>query len=256
MAPSDRTSNVRDIATAWQPQRPGRRSPKDVVNALIEPDWGGARVVAALTADGATLHRDGQRLRVPAVLEQELAAAFTAVDAVVEGHLTPKALEDGSGHETPMPRVERPPLFIPRGLFGRGRRAAQDDPYILARDQQAREDAALAEVLDAMRDGEDHAFVATDLLHLDGTDCRDLPLAERKRLLDTLLTPSSLVRVTPYVKPAAQRMLMTWGEQGFAEVHWRAANSRYTQGAENPDWVVSHPPGRQQAPSGGPLSRG
>ena len=36
----------------------------------------------------------------------------------------------------------------------------------------------------------------------------------------------------------------------------RAANSRYTQGAENPDWVVSHPPGRQQAPSGGPLSRG
>ncbi len=62
---------------------------------------------------------------------------------------------------------------------------------------------ARAEILDALADGEDHAFVAIDLLWLDGEPLDDVPLLERKRLLDTVLAQSRLVRVTPFVRPAA-----------------------------------------------------
>lgn len=248
--PTSASTSAAAFAAAWQPQRPGRRPTSDVRDPIVEPDWGGARVVAALTTSAASLHRDGDRLVVPADLVTALVAAFTGMEAVVEGHLTQKALEDGTGAMPAMPKVERAPIFIPRGIFGRGSKV-KDEPFVHARDQQAREDARLPEVLDAMRDGDTHAFVATDLLYLDGTPLLDVPLLERKRLLDGLLVPSELVRITPFVKPAsARRTMMTWGQQGFAELFWRAANSRYTPGAENPEWAVARPPGENAPPAG------
>ena len=39
----------REIAAAWEPQLPGRRATRDIPDAIVEPHWGGARVVAALT---------------------------------------------------------------------------------------------------------------------------------------------------------------------------------------------------------------
>jgi hypothetical protein len=44
------------------------------------------------------------------------------------------------------------------------------------------------------------------------------------------------------VKASAFMTLVTWGTLGFGELHYRAANSRYLAGRENPDWAVSRPP--------------
>jgi hypothetical protein len=71
----------------------------------------------------------------------------------------------------------------------------------------------------------------------------DVPLLERKRLLDTVLRPSRLVRVTPFVRPAsAPQTLITWATLGFSDLSWRAANSRYLAGRENPGWAVAAAP--------------
>lgn len=240
-----------EIAAAWRPQRPGKEPLKRIIDPLVEPDWGGARVAAALTADEAALYREGTRLRVPTELAAALITAFDAVDAVIEGHLTTKPFEDGAGAQPALPTVERPPLLVPR-VF---RKNVKDDPYVRARDRDQRAAAIEPRIIDAMERGDRHAFVATDLLWLDGTSLVDIPLAERKRLLDGILSPSVLVRVTPYVKPSAKLTLVTWGQLGFTELSYRAANSRYTAGAENVDWTMGRPPEGPQGPSKGPVSK-
>ncbi len=240
-----------DLAAAWRPQRPGRRATRDIPDALVEPDWGGIRVVAALAEDGVVFVRAGESIPVPAELPAALVDAFRAVDALVEGHLTTVALHSGEGVLPPSMEVERPPILIPRLV----RPSVKDDPFVRARDFEAREDAAAEPVVAALGRGERHAFVATDLLRLDGTDLADVPLLERKRLLDGVIDPSFLVRVSPYVKPSAILTLVTWGSQGFGELHWRAANGRYRAGEENEDCAVARPPdgphGQMKAPTKG-----
>jgi ATP-dependent DNA ligase len=143
-------------------------------------------------------------------------------------------------------------MLIPRGLFKR----PKNDPYIKAREAEQREAALVASVLDAIASGQPHAFIATDLLWLDGTPLFEVPLLERKRLLEGVLEPSQLVRITPFVRPSAKPTLVTWGAQGFAELSYRAANSHYTAGAANPDWVQCPPPIGAPGGSRGPTSPG
>ncbi len=123
-----------------------------------------------------------------------------------------------------------------------------------ARDHESRAAATLPGVLEALERGERHAFVATDLLWLDGESLVDVPLLERKRHLETILEPSYLVRVTPFVKPSAIITLVTWGTLGFRELTYRATNARYMAGRENPDRAVMRPPEGPLGASRGPVS--
>ncbi len=242
---------VLDLAIAWRPQRPGTRAVKDITDALVEPEWGGLRVVAALTEHRAVLVHDGAEVPVPDELPAELVAAFSAVDALVEGYLTTAALQSGEGAAPAQQRVERPPFLIPRAV----RKSVKDDPYVRARDYEAHAQKFAPVVLELLERGERHAFVASDLLWLDGLPLDDVPLLERKRLLDGVLEPSFLVRVTPQIKPTAILTLVTWGTLGFGELHYRAANSRYRAGLENPDWAVGRPPEGPMGPPRAPIKR-
>jgi hypothetical protein len=246
--PMDDHEAVLELATAWRPQRPGRRSVRDIPDALVEPDWVGARVVAALTPTRATIVHEGEPIEVPEDLIQALLDGFSAYGAIVEGTLTTQALRSGQGPGPSMTKVERPPILVPKFV----RQDVQDDPYVRARDHESRQASIEPAILDALEHGERHAFVATDLLWLDDTPLNDVPLLERKRLLEAVLEPSFLVRISPYVKPSAQLTLVTWGNLGFRELHYRAANSWYTAGEENPDTAVSRPPegpGSRAAPA-------
>ena len=100
-----------------------------------------------------------------------MVAAFGAVDALIEGSLTTMALKSGEGALPSMPGVERPPLLIPRSVRGN----VKDDPFVRARDHDKREAARAPQILDALERGERHAFVATDLLYLDGRRCGTFP---------------------------------------------------------------------------------
>lgn len=233
----------RDVAAAWIPQRPGRRAARDIPDAIVEPEWGGMRAVAALTVDEASLYRDGGEVPAPDELLHALLDAFRALEAVVEGHVTTTALRGSEGAYPQMPRAERPPILVPRSL----RKNVKDDPYVHAREYEqaaARLEPLVREALEA---GERHAFVATDLLWLDGESLLDIPLLERRRLLDGVLDESYLVRRSAFVKPSAVVTLVTWGGLGFADLSYRAANSRYRPGEENPDWSVARAP---DAPTG------
>lgn len=239
-----------DLAAAWRPQRPGREPLKTITDALVEPDWNGLRVLCALSVDAAVFIHEGEAIAVPAELPPAMVDAFDGLDALVEGTLTTKALESGEGILPPMPGVERPPILVPRVA----RRSVQDDPFVRARDHEAREDAIAGPVLAKLARGERHVFVATDLLWLDGTPLDDVPLLERKRLLDGVLDASYLVRVTPIVKPSAILTLVTWGTLGFRELHYRAANSRYLPGRENPECAVTRPPDGPHGPAKSPVA--
>ena len=227
------TTDPRVVAAEWRPQYPGRRHAKDIVDPIIEPDWAGLRVVAAVERGHAEIYRYGDRIDVPASLEEALGYAFEAVDGVVEGHLTKQAFDTGVGVAPAMDAVARPVFSLPRFL-----RRDTRDPYVIGRRHQAEEESRALQFLEALADGEDHAFVATDVIWLDGQSLLGVPLQERKRQLDTVLAQSRLIRVTPFARPGGSRFAATWGTLGFEHIFWRAANSRYTAGEENPDWVV------------------
>ena len=171
---------------------------------------------------------------------------------MVEGNVTTAALRSSEGAFTEAPKVERPPILVPR-VF---RSSVKDDPYVHSRDHEAAMEQAAPVTLEALAQGEKHAFVATDLLWLDGQPLDDVPLLERKRLLEAVLTESFLVRVSAFVRPSAVMTLVSWGSLGFKELSYRASNSRYIAGGVNDDWaIVRAPDTPTRAPTPAPPTR-
>lgn len=234
---SDRLT-AHDVAAAWRPERPGAQWAHDVPDPIVEPEWGGVRVAVALAPDGAVVFREGAPLTVPDQLAVALVEGFTALEAVAEGRLTQSPLQSDEGAAPPAPTMERPALLVPRFLRRRGRVDLGPDPH--EREAQAVDrDAATLEELEG---GAPHAFVATDLLHLDGQALHDLPLLERKRLLAAVLVESDLLRLSPYVRPSTVGVLAGWASLGFTELWYRGSNHRFLAGQENPGWAIVRAP--------------
>ena len=59
------------------------------------------------------------------------------------------------------------------------------------------------------------AFVAVDLLLVDDEPILDVPLLERKRILEGVLDEAELVRRTVFVRPPVDPWLGTWRSLGF-----------------------------------------
>ena len=148
---------------------------------------------------------------MPDELLRALLDMFSAVDAVVEGHVTTTALRSSEGAYPTMPKVERPPILVPRAL----RKDVKDDPFVRARDYEAAAARLEPTVREALERGERHAFVATDLLWLDGQSLLDVPLLERRRILEGVLDEAYLVRRSAIVRPSAVLTLVTWGALGL-----------------------------------------
>lgn len=228
-------ASPRDVAAAWRPQRPGHRAASEIPNAIVEPDWGGIRAAAALEPDAVAVYDEGaEALPLPDGLARAMIDAFTALGAVVEGHVTLPAVLDLAAGEPRPPHVERPPILFPR--WTRRSRPSTIDAEVREREHRAAE--AAREVREALARGEPHVFVATDLLLLDGQPTHGLPLLERKRLLESILVPSEAVRVSAYVQASSARVVASWAALGFVGLSYRASNSRYLLGEENPDWAL------------------
>jgi hypothetical protein len=86
--------------------------------------------------------------------------------------------------------------------------------------------------------GTDLAFVAVDLLRIDHQTLFDIPLLERKRLLEGLIQQSPLVRLSPWITPPIHPWLRTWRGAGFKGAIVKGANSRYVPGSKTIEWVV------------------
>ena len=229
---------------SWRPQGFGRRRVNDVADPVIEPAWSGVRVLAHLDAAAArAVIRDenGEDLAADyAPVAQALLAALAAETAVLDGYLTDQATRSSAGRaiadvEIPSFGEQASQMFL-----GRRARSAAGGRLRPAELNRPRSNE------DAGGDGDETpiAFVAVDLLALDGESLVRIPLLERKRLMESALAEGELVRRTPFVRPPASPFILTWRSLGFGGLAYKAANSRYLPGAPNDEWCLARMPRR------------
>jgi hypothetical protein len=219
----------------------GRRT-VDIRDPILEPFWTGARVLAHIggaeaggagaqaRAAGAAGPSDVGRPSTVRLIEvlgadvapelPELAAAVggavLAQDAIVDGIISRQVGLSGVG-ASPVTEVHHRPSLILRD------RSQLD---VIARGADG--------ATDELADG----FIAVDLLRVDGTSLLDVPLLERKRLLESVVAPGRLVRLSPVVRPPVDGWIATWKSVGLRGGMLKAANSRYELGAESIAWRV------------------
>ena len=70
----------------------------------------------------------------------------------------------------------------------------------------------------------DVALVVVDLLWLDDEPLLDVPLLERKRILESAVGESRLVRRGTFVRPPVDTWLGSWRSFGFSRMSYKAAN--------------------------------
>ena len=216
--------------------RPQRFSAGTVVHdPIVEPDWTGVRVLAAVGSDGPDgspeaflVDKDGKPLSDLDPVVASLRDAVAADSIVVDGILTKQATHDGTGTWTgPQQMPSMGKLFVTSMIGQRPDRAKEEA-------EQREADA------EARRFGPDEppALVIVDLLSLDGQSILDVPLMERKRLLESVIVERDLVRVGIHIKPPVDTWVGSWRAQGFRGLTYKAANSRYLPGSVNPDWIT------------------
>lgn len=229
---------------AWRPQAFGHRPANQVADPVIEPAWDGVRVLVHLdtaAADVAIHDATGADLTADhAPIAQALLAALAAETAVVDGYLTDQATQ--SSESRTILNSEIPTFSEHASQFFLGRRGAE-----LMSASAGLERTARARIPAPDEDDPDEApiaFVAVDLVALDGETLVEIPLLERKRLLESVLAEGNLVRRTPYVRHPAGTFIVTWRSFGFGGLAYKAANSRYRPGATNDDWCMAPMPRR------------
>lgn len=81
------------------------------------------------------------------------------------------------------------------------------------------------------------AFIAVDLIELDGEALHDVPYQERRRLLESVIDQDQRVRLGPVVKHPLAGWLSGWQANGFTHYLAKHMNSRYLPGERNDDWL-------------------
>jgi bifunctional non-homologous end joining protein LigD len=179
------------------------------VDWLFEPYWNGDRLIARLQDGRVTLT---DRAGEPASAEcaeaaEELLAAIDADAAVIDGIWTAQPfVGDGSG--------------------------ARQWAETMA------EEGLVAEAPDPLEMEKRRAFVAWDLIELDGQSLTQVPYQERRRLLSSVVSENVRVRVTPAVKQPLPHWLHAWRGNGFTHYVAKHVNSRYRPGEEVEDWLI------------------
>jgi bifunctional non-homologous end joining protein LigD len=206
----------------WRPQQFGRGG-RSSAETLVEPGWDGVRVIARFDSGRSRFSdEDGVDCSAEfADVAEALTLAAQANDLILDGYLTVQATQITAG--VPLSTIEAPtPGQMMASMVAGGRAirpTVSEHPLDLDRPI---------------------AFVAVDLLRIDGSSLLDVPLLERKRLLDGVIEQSERIRVTPYVREPFGSYLVSWRGLGFQRLFFKAANSRYLPNARNDAWSA-HP---------------
>jgi ATP-dependent DNA ligase len=215
---------------AWRPQVFGKQKVRQIADPLIEPLWDGDRVLVHVSnGDTTIIDIAGEHVEeVPEIAEAVLEAA-RAASFVVDGYITPQAARSGEGAmigEVSVPTATQmaTQLFLGRGGELR-RKVADEDPLPVA-------------------PGDPLVLVCVDLLAIDDEPILDVPLLERKRLLESALEESALVRIGAYVRLPVDPWLGSWRAQGFRALAYKEANGRYRPGEVSAGWAIATIPKR------------
>lgn len=79
-------------------------------------------------------------------------------------------------------------------------------------------------------------YFVFDLLYLNGYDLRQVPLAQRKQLLESILTPAGVLRYSEHFPGAGDAMLQAARETGVEGLMAKRAGSRY-EPRRSSDWL-------------------
>jgi hypothetical protein len=218
-----------------KPMPYGRANARDVRNGIWEPLWGGRRaLVDVFDSEVGIRDEAGDPIEGFDLLRIALREAAQADELVLDGYLLPAPLQETTGLIT-VPGLESIPSAAEMGrqflvgAGGQGRRAE------IEADRSRRV---------PVRSKSPAAFVAIDLLWLDGEPLVDVPLAERKRLLESVLVDGEVVRRTVAVRGPVEAWYAQWRALGFREVAVKGANSRYTPGKPHEEWATALIPRR------------
>jgi len=226
-----------DLARPLRPQEFGKTRPTSIADPLVEPAWPGLRVLAAVGGGRATLWIDGEAVDEHGDLRAALEDATAGLGgdgAILDGYLTKQIASEGVGVHTWVNEYPTLSGQMSKMLVG-GRR-----------DRLAEVERRREEELAAIRFDEEEAvnLVVVDLLWLDGQWLLDVPLLERKRVLESILPPGQLVRPGPFVRQPIGSWIGSWRAQGFRAMTFKAANSRYRPGETSADWTLADMPRR------------
>ena len=183
------------------------------VDWLFEPYWSGDRLIARLHGGRVTLTDEAGEPAGPEFAEaaELLAAAIYADAAVIDGVWSAQPFVGDGSH---------------------ARRLADSLAETLA--EEGREE----EVPDPAELETRRAFVAFDLVELDGRSLAEIPYQERRRLLVSVLAENVRVRISPAVKQPLGPWLHAWRGNGFTHYVAKHVNSRYRPGERVEDWLI------------------
>ena len=177
MQASSGSALARGVLADSPPAGLRRGNPSNVSNPLVEPLWAGLRVLAAIDAGGVALvDEDGDPIDGFDAIVEALSGSSTGGELVIDGIITKQATRTSV---SVVAWSDEPP-FSMASMVGLRRNRATDSIKL-------KEDA----YADATFDPADSiALVVTDLLWLDETSLLDIPLMERRRLLEGVLVES------------------------------------------------------------------
>ena len=224
------------LARALRLQEFGRIRPTSIDDPIVEPAWMGPRVVAAVAGGHATLWWEGESFdERPEVAAALARATGHAVEegAIFEGYLIKQKAPEGVGTDIGVSQVTPTSALTKMFIGGRRDRAAEFE------ERRAAEREALTFEPDDVVN-----VVIVDLLWVDGQWLLDVPLLERKRVLESIVPAEQLVRPGPYVREPLGSWIGSWRAQGFRAMSFKAANSRYRPGETADDWTLADLPRR------------
>jgi len=223
------------MVPALRPQRFGTANPVRIRDPLVEPLWAGVRALAAVDRGAAVLADEaGDPIDAHPDVAAALAEASLAEQLVVDGYLTKMTTRDGSGVFVAMDDLPTTSQMVSRPLLGIRRTRAEAVTHALEATRIAR----------TFGPDDVVSYVAVDLLWVDGESLLDVPLLERRRILESALGESEQVRRGVFVRPPLEAWISSWRALGFTEVSFKAANSRYQPGLVNDEWATAPMPRR------------
>jgi ATP-dependent DNA ligase len=209
----------------------GFKEPRRIRDPLCEPLWGGERVLIEVAGSAVRMRgTEGQVVGGFDDLHDAVADSAEASELVLDGYVLPAPLGD---------LIDTAELTGVASVPSAGQMARQFMLGGIGRNRHREQiENAEARVFDIPLD-EPAAFVAIDLLWLDREPLLDVPLLERKRLLDSALRDQELVRRTVIVQPPVEAWYRQWRSFGFREFAIKDINSRYVPGGSSDLWTTA-----------------
>jgi ATP-dependent DNA ligase len=213
----------------------GRAGAHDVKDPIWEPLWGGQRALTHVHRGRVTFRNErDETLEGFDLLRESILELALADELVLDGYLLPAPLRGTSGAESPAGMDSlMSPVDVGRQMILGSRRSQRREEMLV---EQARRVS--------LPSASPTAFIAVDLLWLDDEPIVDIPLLERKRLLEAVLLDGEIVRRTVAVRPPVEQWYAQWRALGFSALAVKGAHSRYTPGRPNGEWATALIPRR------------